>query len=337
MLFVITACIAVYVVWLSASEPLATTTGISWRWLDVPFADVGLLEANTTSTEMSDTLFQAMVVPASPNALHQVMDVTTVLKADSSQDEPDDMMAHADDTPPQGIIWQLPEPTGAVVEVTVAATTSVDDAVTLVSVHPQLTQFPVSVARVRSRLWSSSLSGSITPVSLFTIAITILVGFAMGFFAHRVSFSTGWDNLSTLFVEVLEADSGGQIRQGKVVVVEDIPVTEKTEHGENPKATDNTASIPSGNVSSSDAVQPLRTSISEVQSTDDKFTPGESRASLYATAAEGNTPSQTTDGSDVFSVPTVSSEHNIYMLAATMLFPSLDDLAKLCENECEVK
>ncbi|KAK0207610.1 hypothetical protein IW262DRAFT_520555 [Armillaria fumosa] len=409
MLFVIAACIipTVLVAWLSpsVSERLTTTTGISWRWLDAPLVDVGLPEPNMTSTEMGDTFFQAVVILAEPSAL-QAIDVVTVLKADSSQNEPDDMDTHADDTPPQGIIWQLLEPAVAVVEVPPSATTPVDDAVTLVSVHPQPTQFPASVARVGSRLWSSSLSSSIAPVSLFAIAIVALVSFAVGFFARSVFLFTGWDKLPTLFVEVCdpsetitsfaidsvvssaeEAYSGGQISE---VVVEDIPVPEKTEHDENLKATDNTASIPSGNVSSSDAVQPLRTSVSVQFTSDvcevkdasvgmepvsktsvgtqfsmtmnkqtdvsvgtepisktsvgiqpsmaadeqtDKFTPSGSRASLYATAAEGNSPSQTTDGPDVFSVPPVSSSNNIYMLAATMSFPSVDKLANVTEFE----
>ncbi|KAK0488549.1 hypothetical protein IW261DRAFT_1440068 [Armillaria novae-zelandiae] len=99
----------------------------------------------------------------------------------------------------------------------------------------------------------------------------------MGFFAHSVSLSPGWDGLPTLFVEVcdpsetikscvidsiassaVEADSGGQISE---VVVEEVLVPEKAEHGKPLEATDSMASIPSGNVSSSDAVQPLRTSI----------------------------------------------------------------------------
>ncbi len=108
----------------------------------------------------------------------------------------------ADDTPPQGIIKQLPEPAVATVEVTPAAMTPMDDSVTLVSVHPQLTQFPASVTRVASCLWSSSFLSSIALVSLFIIVITVLVGYAMGFLALSDSLSAGWDNLPTLFVEV---------------------------------------------------------------------------------------------------------------------------------------
>ncbi|KAK0488536.1 hypothetical protein IW261DRAFT_355669 [Armillaria novae-zelandiae] len=123
----------------------------------------------------------------------------------------------------------------------------VDDVVSLVSVHPQPMQFPASVARVRPRVWSSSSFGLTTLASFFAIAIAALVGFVMGFFAHSVSLSTGWDSLPTLFVEVcdpsetirsrvldsiasraVEADLGAQIRQ---VVVEEVPVQEKAEHG----------------------------------------------------------------------------------------------------------
>ncbi|KAK0488538.1 hypothetical protein IW261DRAFT_1556994 [Armillaria novae-zelandiae] len=394
MLFVTTACIiqTLFVVWLplSVSELLATTTGISWRWLDAAIVDVGLPEPNTTLAEMDDAFFKSLVIPPSPN-------------------EPDDMDALADDAPPQGIIGQLLEPAAAVVEVTLLATTPVDDAVPLVSVHPQPTQSPASVTRVRPLLRSSSLSDSIAPVSLFAITIAVFVGFVVGFFAHSVSLSIGWDGLPTLFVEVcapsetikscdidsiassaVEADSGEQISE---VVVEEVLVLEKAEHGKHLQATDNMASIPSGSVSSSDDVEPLRTSIgvqftSDVcetkdvsvsvgtepvsktsvgiqcslakdEQTDisvgtdpvsnilvgiqcsvatdeqtDEFTPSESRASLFATASEGTLSSQTTDGPDVFTVPTVSSNYNIYMLAATTSFPSVDDLANISEFEC---
>ncbi|KAK0238444.1 hypothetical protein EDD85DRAFT_826863 [Armillaria nabsnona] len=65
----------------------------------------------------------------------------------------------------------------------------------------------------------------------------------------------------------------------------------------------------------------------------DKFVPNESRGSLYATATEGNSPSQVKDNSDVFSVPTVNSQFNIYMMAETISFPSVDDLANATEFE----
>ncbi|KAK0488533.1 hypothetical protein IW261DRAFT_1602436 [Armillaria novae-zelandiae] len=378
MLFVITACIiqTLFVVWLSpsVSELFATTTGISWRWLDTPLVNVGLPKPNTTLTEIGDTFFQALATPADSSAL-QVVEVVTVLMADSPANELSDMDVRADDTPPQGVIWQLIEPAVAVVEVMLSATPSVDDTVPLVSVHPQPTQFPASVTRVRSRVSSSSSSSLIAPVSLFAIAIAIavLVGFVIGFFARSVSLSTGWDGLPTLFVEVcdpsetikscvmdsiaasaVEADSGEKINE---VVVEEVLVPEKAEHSIPFEATDSMASIPCGSVSSSDAVQPLRTSIgvqftSDVceikdvsvgtepasktsvgiqcsmakdEQTDisvgtsqpfskisvgiqcsvatdeqmDEFTPGESRASLFMTAAEGTLPSQTTDGPDV--------------------------------------
>ncbi|PBK98950.1 hypothetical protein ARMGADRAFT_484541 [Armillaria gallica] len=202
----------------------------------------------------------------------------------------------------------------------------------------------------------------------------------MGLFARSVSVSAGWENLPTLVVEVcgpsetvtscsidslissaVEADSEGQIRQGEVVV-DNIPVSEQAEHGGNLElqATDNTASIPSGDISFSGAVRPLRTSVG-VQSTSDvrevkdasvscepvsrtsvgiqcsmaigertdKFVPSESRSSLYATATEGNSPSQVMDNSDVFSVPTVNSQFNIYTMAETVSFPSVDDLANV--------
>ncbi|KAK0463344.1 hypothetical protein IW261DRAFT_1598939 [Armillaria novae-zelandiae] len=350
MLFVITACIiqTLFVVWLSpsASELLATTTGISWRWLDAPLVDVGLPKPNTMLTEIGDTFFQALATPADSSAL-QVVEVVTVLTADSPANELSDMDVRADDTPPQGIIWQLLEPAVAVVEVTLSAMPSVDDAVSLVSVHPQPTQFPASVTRVRSHVSSSLLSSPIAPVSLFAIAILLI-----------------W---------------GGQVSE---VVVEEVPVPEKAEHSKPLEAMDSMASIPCGSVSSSDAVQPLRTSIGVQFTSDvceikrltlgilkdisvdtepvsktsdisigtsqpvskisvgiqcsvatdeqvDEFTPGESQASLFMTTAEGTLPLQTTDGPDVFTVPTVPSLNNIYILGATMLFPSVDDLANI--------
>ncbi len=253
MLLSLTAFIlkTVIVAWLSASVcDLLPTTDISWRWLDTVMTDVGLLEPNPTSTEISDVFIQGVAIVADPSA-SQPIHLVTVLTADSPANEADDMDVHAEDTPPQGIIWQLLEPTVAVVKVTPAATTPVDDALTLVSVHPQPTRFPASLTRVGSRLWLSSFVGSIAPVSLFTAVLAILVGVAVGFFARSVSLSAGWDNLPALVVEVcgpsetvtscvihslvsstVEADSEGQTRQGEVVL-DDIPVSEQAEHGGN--------------------------------------------------------------------------------------------------------
>ncbi|KAK0189298.1 hypothetical protein F5146DRAFT_1225917 [Armillaria mellea] len=63
------------------------------------------------------------------------------------------------------------------------------------------------------------------------------------------------------------------------------------------------------------------------------FVPGDSRGSLYATAAEGCSPSQMMDNPEVVSVPTVNSDFNIYTMAETMTFPSVDDLANVTEFE----
>ncbi|KAK0238438.1 hypothetical protein EDD85DRAFT_826819 [Armillaria nabsnona] len=63
------------------------------------------------------------------------------------------------------------------------------------------------------------------------------------------------------------------------------------------------------------------------------FAPAESRGSLYATATEGTSPSQMMDDPESFSVPTVSSEFNIYTMAETMSFPSVDDLRKPTDFE----
>ncbi|KAK0444766.1 hypothetical protein EV421DRAFT_368754 [Armillaria borealis] len=295
----------VFVVWLSASaSKLLPTTDISWGWLDAVLADVGLLDPNTTWTELGDTFFQGVVILSEPSVL-QSINLVTVLTADSARNEPDDMVVPVDDTPPQGIIWQLLEPAVAVVKVTPVGTTPVDDALTLDFVHPQPTQFPARVAGVASRLSSFSFLDSGAPVSLFTATIAVLIAFAMGFFTRSVSLSAGWDNLPTLFVEVcgpsetvtssvidsvvsstMEAHRGGHIRQGEVVV-EDIQVPEQAEHGENFEAIDNTASIPSGNLSFRDAVQPLRTSVgvqftSEVREVKDASVSSEpvSRASV---------------------------------------------------------
>ncbi|KAK0488528.1 hypothetical protein IW261DRAFT_1439876 [Armillaria novae-zelandiae] len=65
----------------------------------------------------------------------------------------------------------------------------------------------------------------------------------------------------------------------------------------------------------------------------DVFAPDESRSSLYATAAEGNSLSQTMEHPNVFSVPTVSSEHNIYTMAETISFASVDDLQEPTDFE----
>ncbi|KAK0207660.1 hypothetical protein IW262DRAFT_1469246 [Armillaria fumosa] len=259
MLFVITTCITVFIVWLSVSECLATTTSISWRWLDAPLADIGLPELNTTSTEMGDTFFQAVVIPAEPSAL-MFTRTTLIPKASSSSfSNPQSLLSksHFQQRRPWTMWsrWFLFIPSRR----------------SLLPVSPELA---LAIGRL----------GLIAPVSLFAIAIAYLVGFAMGVFARSVSLSTGRDNLSTLFVEVcgpsetiascaidsvvsstVEADSRGQINE---VVVEDIPVPEKAKYGEHLEATDNIASITSGYVSSSDAVQPLRTSVG-VQFTSD--------------------------------------------------------------------
>ncbi|KAK0238436.1 hypothetical protein EDD85DRAFT_826802, partial [Armillaria nabsnona] len=63
------------------------------------------------------------------------------------------------------------------------------------------------------------------------------------------------------------------------------------------------------------------------------FAPAESRGSLYATATEGTSPSQMMDDPESFSVPTVSSEFNIYTMAETMSFPTVDDLRKPTDFE----
>ncbi|KAK0488592.1 hypothetical protein IW261DRAFT_1440355 [Armillaria novae-zelandiae] len=63
------------------------------------------------------------------------------------------------------------------------------------------------------------------------------------------------------------------------------------------------------------------------------FAPDESRSSLYATATEGNSPSQMMEHPNVFSVPTVSSEYNIYTMAETISFASVDDLQEPTDFE----
>ncbi|PBK98935.1 hypothetical protein ARMGADRAFT_1073863 [Armillaria gallica] len=158
---------------------------------------------------------------------------------------------------------------------------------------------------------------------------------------------------------IVDARLGGGIRQGEVVI-EDIP---SSEHGGKFEAPVDTTSLPSGSVCS-DAVQPSRTSVSiqampevhEVKNVSvgtepvsktsvgvqcslapeestNVFAPAESRGSLYATATEGNTPSQMMNDPESFSVPTVSSEYNLYTLAETMSFPSVDDLRKSTDFE----
>ncbi|PBK65998.1 hypothetical protein ARMSODRAFT_1022014, partial [Armillaria solidipes] len=162
--------------------------------------------------------------------------------------------------------------------------------------------------------------------------------------------------------DIVEGRLEGGIRQGEVVM-EDISVSEEAEHDGHLEASVGTASLPSGSVCS-DAVQPLRTSvgiqaISEVHEVKDTsvgtepvskmsvgvqcslapeesknvFAPAESRGSLYATATEGNSPSQMMDNPDVFSVPTVSSVFNIYTTAQTISFPSVEDLANISDFE----
>ncbi|PBK98946.1 hypothetical protein ARMGADRAFT_1073869 [Armillaria gallica] len=146
---------------------------------------VGLPHPNLTSTELSDSLIQGVIIVAEPIVV-EPMSLVTILTADSPPNETDDMDVPADDIPSQGNIWQLLEPAVAVVEATPTGTTPVDDALTLDSVHPQPVRFPARVARVASRLWSSPFLGSSTPTSLFTIIIAVLVGCAMGLFARNV-------------------------------------------------------------------------------------------------------------------------------------------------------
>ncbi|PBK59070.1 hypothetical protein ARMSODRAFT_1032803 [Armillaria solidipes] len=159
--------------------------------------------------------------------------------------------------------------------------------------------------------------------------------------------------------DIVEGRLGDRIRQGKVVM-EDIP---SSEHGGNLEASVDTASLPSGSVCN-DAVQPSRTSVSiqampEVHEVKDVsigtepvsrtsvgvqcelapeelknvFAPGQSRDSLYATAAEGNSQSQTMADPEVFSVPRVTSIYNLYTMAPTISFPSVEDLARTTEFE----
>ncbi|PBK98921.1 hypothetical protein ARMGADRAFT_1073855 [Armillaria gallica] len=161
---------------------------------------------------------------------------------------------------------------------------------------------------------------------------------------------------------IVEARPGGGIRQGEVVV-EDMLSSEQAEYGGNLEASVSAVSLPAGSVYS-DAVQPLRMSvgiqaISEVheikhisvgtepvsktsvgvqcslapEESTNVFSPAESRGSLYATATEGNSPSRMMDDPESFSVPTVRSECNIYTMAETMSFPSVDDLRKPTDFE----
>ncbi|PBK98904.1 hypothetical protein ARMGADRAFT_483137 [Armillaria gallica] len=164
--------------------------------------------------------------------------------------------------------------------------------------------------------------------------------------------------------DIVEARLGGRFRQGEVVV-EDVTLSEQadSEHGGNLEASVDTASLPSGSVCN-DAVQPSRTSVSiqampevhEVKNVSvgtepvsrtsigiqcalaqaekkNVFAPGESRDSLYATATEGNLRSQTMSAPKVFSVPRVTSIYNLYTMAPTISFPSVDDLANTTEFE----
>ncbi|KAK0238424.1 hypothetical protein EDD85DRAFT_508121 [Armillaria nabsnona] len=163
---------------------------------------------------------------------------------------------------------------------------------------------------------------------------------------------------------IVEGCLGGGFRQGEVVV-EDITLSEHadSEHGGNLEASVDTASLPSGSVCN-DTVQPSRTSVSiqampevhEVKNVSvgtepvsrtsigiqcalapeesrNVFAPGESRDSLYATAAEGNSRSQKMAAPEVFSVPRVTSICNLYTMALTISFPSVDDLANTTEFE----
>ncbi|PBK98907.1 hypothetical protein ARMGADRAFT_483202 [Armillaria gallica] len=164
--------------------------------------------------------------------------------------------------------------------------------------------------------------------------------------------------------DIVEARLGGGFRQGEVVV-EDISSSEQadSEHGGNLEASVDTTSLPSGSVCN-DTVQPSRTSVSiqampevhEVKNVSvgtepvsrtsigiqcalapeepkNVFAPGESRDSLYATAAEGSSRSQTMADPNVFSVPRVTSICNLYTMAPTISFPSVDNLANTTEFE----
>ncbi|KAK0238425.1 hypothetical protein EDD85DRAFT_1021971 [Armillaria nabsnona] len=164
--------------------------------------------------------------------------------------------------------------------------------------------------------------------------------------------------------DIVEGCLGGGFRQGEVVV-EDITSSDQadSEHGGNLEASVDTASLPSGSVCN-DAVQPSRTSVSiqampEVNEVKDVsvgtesvsrtsigvqcalapeeskivFAPTESRDSLYVTATDGNSRSQTMAAPEVFSVPRVTSICNLYTMAPTISFPSVDDLANTTEFE----
>ncbi|PBK98942.1 hypothetical protein ARMGADRAFT_1073867 [Armillaria gallica] len=170
--------------------------------------------------------------------------------------------------------------------------------------------------------------------------------------------------IESAVTRIVEARLGVGFRQGQMVA-EDIPLSEQadSEHGGNLEASIDSASLPSGSVCS-DAVQPSRTSVSiqampevnEVKNVSvgtepvsktsvgvqcslapkestNVFAPAESRRSLYVTATDGNLPSQMMDDPESFSVPTVSSEYNIYTMAETMPFPSVDDLRKSTDFE----
>lgn len=61
------------------------------------------------------------------------------------------------------------------------------------------------------------------------------------------------------------------------------------------------------------------------------FAPGDSRDGLHAKAKEGNLPPQTMAAPDVFSVPVVTSIFNLYTMAPTITFPSVEELASTPE------
>ncbi|PBK59072.1 hypothetical protein ARMSODRAFT_1027753 [Armillaria solidipes] len=162
--------------------------------------------------------------------------------------------------------------------------------------------------------------------------------------------------------DIIEGRLGGGIRQGEVVM-EDLSVSEEAEHDGHLEASVDTASLSSGSVCN-DAVQPSRTSVSiqampEVHEVKDVsigtesvsrtsvgvqceltpeeskniFAPGQSRDSFYATATEGNSQSGMIADPEVFSIPRVTSICNLYTMAPTISFPSVEDLARTTEFE----
>ncbi|KAK0488523.1 hypothetical protein IW261DRAFT_1439855 [Armillaria novae-zelandiae] len=61
--------------------------------------------------------------------------------------------------------------------------------------------------------------------------------------------------------------------------------------------------------------------------------PGESQGCLSAPSADWNSPPQTMAAPDAFSVPAVTSIYNLYTMAPTITFPSVEDLARTPEFE----